>query len=331
MHDGYRLIVSSLQPEIGASTRSGPYTRLRAAVPPGHSRRLQLIKASHENAMPDSPAADSFLGRLDSAQKRSGSCLCVGLDPDLERMPTVPGAPASATERITEFCTAIVAATSQHACAFKLNLAFFERHGEAGWRALRDTLSVIPRDIPTIADAKRGDIGNTAKQYAESLFEHFGFDACTVSPYMGSESVEPFARYAGRGVFVLCRTSNPSADEFQLVGDNKPLYVAVAEHAVAWDRRYPAAVGLVVGATQPDDLKRLRAMAPDLPFLIPGVGAQGGDPQRAVRLAQTRKGRVLVNSSRSILYASSGADFAAAAGEQAIRLKKALAVNPVMA
>lgn len=281
--------------------------------------------------MPDRPAADSFLGRLDDAQRRSGSCLCIGLDPDLDRIPAVAGAPASPAERITAFCSAIVAATSRHACAYKLNLAFFERHGEAGWRALRDTLSVIPRDIPTIADAKRGDIGNTARQYAESLFDHFGFDACTVSPYMGSESIEPFARYAGRGVFVLCRTSNPSADEFQLVGGDKPLYVAVAEQAVAWNRHYPAAVGLVVGATRPDDLKRLRAMAPELPFLIPGVGAQGGDPERAVLLAQTRKGRVLVNSSRSILYASSGPDYAAAAREQAIRLKKALAVNPVEA
>lgn len=265
-----------------------------------------------------------FSDRLNLAERRSGSCLCIGLDPDLERIPSAAGLPSGVEDRIVAFNERIVEATHQYAVAYKLNLAFYERFGADGWRALERTLRSIPEEIVTIADAKRGDIGNTARFYAEAFFSQLSFDACTLSPYMGLDSIEPFAQLADKAVFVLCRTSNASADDFQLHGP-EPLYLDVARQVAEWDTQLPATVGLVVGATRPADLATVRAAAPETVFLVPGVGAQGGDPAETARIGKGRTGRVLVNSSRSILYASSGADFATAAAEEARRLNKALA------
>jgi orotidine-5'-phosphate decarboxylase len=274
--------------------------------------------------MADSRTAQTFLDRLDDAGRRSGSCLCIGLDPDLALFPTDAGLPSAIEERIVAFNVRIIEATHAHASAFKVNLAFYERFGADGWRALERTVRAIPRDIPTIADAKRGDIGNTARFYAEAFFEHLSFDACTISPYMGFDSIEPFGRYPGKGVFVLCRTSNSSADDFQLHGQERPLYLDVARRAVEWSDKMPGTVGLVVGATRPTDLAAVRAEAPETVFLVPGVGAQGADAAETVRVGRGSSGRLIVNSSRSILYASSGSDFAEAAESEARRLKAAL-------
>jgi orotidine-5'-phosphate decarboxylase len=275
--------------------------------------------------MAGSHSALTFLDRLAYAERRSGSCLCVGLDPDLARFPTDARLPSEVEERIVAFNARIVEATHRHASAFKLNLAFYERFGAEGWRALERTVRAIPRDVLTIADAKRGDIGNTARFYAEAFFERLSFDACTLSPYMGLDSIEPFARYPDKAVFVLCRTSNASADDFQLHGQDRPLYLDVARRAVAWDNQLPGTVGLVVGATRPADLAAVRAAAPETVFLVPGVGTQGADAAETVRVGRGAAGCLLVNSSRSILYASSGPDFAAAAESEARRLKEALA------
>ena len=249
----------------------------------------------------------SFRERLDAIQSQTRSCLCVGLDPDVDRIPGHIAPGADVESRIVAFTTGIIEATAGAACAYKLNLAFYERHGAAGWNALRRTAEAIPPGTIKIADAKRGDIGNTARFYAEAFFETMSFDACTLSPYMGVDSIAPFAAYADKAVFVLCRTSNESADDFQLHGPAKPLFLEVARTANAWESALPGTIGLVVGATRPDDLATVRAAAPTLPFLIPGVGAQGGDAKQTVLASRTDDGPILVNSSRSILYASSTA------------------------
>ena len=262
----------------------------------------------------------SFRARLNTIQSQTGSCLCVGLDPDVDRIPEHVARGADVESRIVAFTTRIIEATAESACAYKLNLAFYERHGAAGWNALRRTAQAIPAGTIKIADAKRGDIGNTARFYAEAFFEAMTFDACTLSPYMGVDSIAPFAAYPDKAVFVLCRTSNESADDFQLYGQAGPLFLEVARTAGAWEATFPGAIGLVVGATRPEDLAIVRDAAPTLPFLIPGVGAQGGDPRQTVRASRTDGGQILVNSSRSILYASSGPDFEDAASREAAKL-----------
>jgi len=216
----------------------------------------------------------------------------------------------------------IVDATADLVCAYKLNAAFYEAEGSPGWKALADTISYIPDRIPVIIDAKRGDIGNTARMYARSAFEALGGDAITVNPYMGSDAVEPFLDYAEACVFVICLTSNPSCAEFQkLVCAGKPVYQHVAERAVVWSRR--GSCGLVVGATQAEELGAVRRIAPDLPILIPGIGAQGGDLETSVRLSTDgRDAPALISSSRAILYASEGGDFAEAARKAAGRLRE---------
>ncbi len=251
----------------------------------------------------------------------------MGLDPDPKRIPdsVLPDLPVA--DRIVAFNKAIISATADLACAYKLNLAFYELHGAAGWEALRQTREELPEHVVAIADAKRGDIGNTARFYAETFYGELSFDACTVSPYMGLDSVAPFAAFPGRCTFVLCRTSNATADDFQLVGTPEPLYIQLARRANDWNDQLTGSVGLVVGATRVDDLAAVRAVSPRLPFLVPGVGAQGGDPKSTVAAAHTETGPILVNSSRSILYAASGPNFVEAAREEAHRLALALAVR----
>ena len=255
----------------------------------------------------------TFLEKLAAAVHRNQSLVCVGLDPDPALMPAGIG--------VLEFNRAIIAATSDFACAYKPNLAFYEALGIDGLVALKDTLKSIPAHIPVIADAKRGDIGNTAKAYARAVFEYYGFDACTVNPYLGSDAVEPFLQWRDKATFILCRTSNAGAADFQSLRCETPkgtkhLYEIVAATANGWDQY--GNVGLVVGATYPDELKAVRQAYPDMPFLIPGIGAQGGDLTFTVNNGlDTKKEKTVINSSRQILYASRGKDFAEAARKAA--------------
>lgn len=271
------------------------------------------------------PSDLSFLARLRHLQQQKQSCLCVGLDPDLPRLPFHLRETYPPEEALVVFCRAIIAATAPLACAFKVNLAFFEVLGSPGWRALEAVFAAIPPDTVSIADAKRGDIGNTARCYAHSLFDHLGADAATVAPYMGRDSVEPFLQYPGKGTFVLARTSNPGANDFQEQKvDGVPLYLHVARQVARWGADTPGSAGLVVGATEAAPLLALRAACPTLPFLIPGVGAQGGTVADVLQAA-TPDGPVLVNSSRQLLYASAGTDFAEAATHEAAALRQRLA------
>jgi len=246
-----------------------------------------------------------FVDKLLAASRDNHSLLCIGLDPDTARMPKMS---------IAEFNKAIIAATSELVCAYKPNLAFYEALGIPGLEALEQTIDYIPDHIPIIGDAKRGDIGNTAKAYAKGLFEAFSFDAATINPYLGFDAVEPFLKFEDKGIFILCRTSNPSAADFQdLTGaDGRPLYEVVAGKAREWNTA--SNIGLVVGATYPQELKKIRQLCPDMPILIPGIGAQGGDLVQAITDGVDDQGeKAIIAVSRQVLYASQDKDFAEAA------------------
>ncbi|HET6568936.1 MAG TPA: orotidine-5'-phosphate decarboxylase [Rhodothermales bacterium] len=266
--------------------------------------------------------AVSFTERLRRIQSKKSSSLCIGLDPDPDLLPKHLSARQALPEAILAFNSAIIEATRHTACAFKVNFAFYEVLGTEGWRVLYETVQMLPEDVLIIADAKRGDIGNSARFYARATFEELGCDAITVTPYMGRDSIEPFLQYEGKAAFILARTSNPGASDFQEQQiHDKPLYRLVAESVARWDHHAKGTAGLVVGATSSDALDALRQICPTLPFLIPGVGAQGGDADTVMRSAATPDGPVLVNSSRAILYASAGEDFAQAAAREAERLR----------
>ncbi len=223
---------------------------------------------------------------------------------------------------ILEFNKAIIAATCDLVCAYKPNLAFYEALGPEGLAILEKTVEYIPSDIPIIGDAKRGDIGNTAKAYAKALFSTFGFDAATINPYLGFDSIEPFISYRNKGVFILCRTSNKGASDFQdlLCASGSPLYEVVAQKAKQWNAY--GNVGLVVGATYPEELKKVRSICPEMCLLIPGIGAQGGDLASAVGYGVDAQGeKAIIAISRQILYASKEKDFAEAARNVAERIR----------
>lgn len=260
----------------------------------------------------------NFHKSLRKAQGKSNSLLCVGLDTDIRKIPVFM---REKKNPILEFNQRIIEATHDLVCSYKLNLAFYEALGQRGWHTVHKTLAHIPPGIITIGDAKRGDIGNTAELYASALFDDFNFDACTVSPYMGKDSVEPFLRNAGKGVFVLAVTSNPGSMEFQhLKVKGRALYEHVIERVVQWNTKNNC--GLVVGATRPEQLKRVRSIAPELPFLIPGIGTQGGDLRASIKYGCDKNGQMaIINASRSIIYASSGKDFAQAARNAALKLR----------
>lgn len=270
--------------------------------------------------------ADPFSARLRSIQADKDTAVCVGLDPVPARLPAPLRDGRLETEAVRTFCSTIIEATAPYACAFKANYAFFEALGPAGLTVLAQVVATIPDNCLTIADAKRGDIGHSARFYAKSMFDDFGFDACTVSPYLGGDSVAPFLEREGTCAFVLARTSNDGAADFQegCTCDGEPLYRRVAEKAASWSEEVDGAAGLVAGATAPKALRELRDVCPTLPFLVPGVGAQGGSPSAVMEAAATDDGPVLVNSSRSIIYASEGADYADAAAEAANDLREAL-------
>jgi len=250
--------------------------------------------------------------KLTTIQQAHNSWLCVGLDPVMERLPAVV---LDEEEPLVAFCQAIIEATADLVCAYKPNLAFWLAEGVRGLAALKTVLEAVPQDIPVILDAKFGDVGHTAAAYARFAFGRLGVDAVTATPYLGLDSLRPFLEHADRGVFLLARTSNPSAPDVQdrPVG-RRLLYEQVAWLATQWDAEMPGTCGLVVGATYPQELARLRAQAPTLPFLIPGVGAQGGSLEGAVAYGPTADGvGPVINSSRGILYASHAPDFAQAA------------------
>ncbi len=259
----------------------------------------------------------NFVEKLTNAARKNKSLLCVGLDPDPERMPD--------NVSVFEFNKAIIDATSDLVCAYKLNLAFYEALDEPGLDALKHTIKQIPTDIPVIGDAKRGDIGNTAKAYAKAIFSNLNCDATTVNPYLGFDSIEPFIQYTDKGVFILCRTSNAGALDFQSLRceaepDYRPLFEIVALRAGQWNTR--GNIGLVVGATSPEELRLVRQIQPDMPLLIPGIGAQGGELASAVRYGVNSKGEgAIINSSRQVIYASRGKDFARAARQVAASLR----------
>jgi len=260
----------------------------------------------------------NFIEKLTTAARKNDSLLCVGLDPDPELMP--------GGIRVPEFNQKIIDATSDLVCAYKLNLAFYEALGDEGINALKQTIARIPDDIPVIGDAKRGDIGNTAKAYARAVFDVMEFDAATVNPYLGFDSVEPFIRYADKGVFILCRTSNSGAIDFQSLrceteSGYRSLFEIVAMKASQWNTH--GNIGLVIGATYPEELGLIRQSHPDMPILIPGVGAQGGDLASAVRYGVDAQGeKAIINSSRQIIYASRESDFAQAARRGASELRE---------
>ncbi len=264
----------------------------------------------------------TFSERLTHIQADKRSLLCIGLDPDYDRLPASVRDGRSPAGAIVAFHAALIAATAPYACAYKINFAFFEAHGAAGWEALQHTRALIPPDTLAIADAKRGDIGNSAQFYARSVFETMDFDACTVSPYMGRDSVAPFLAYPGKAAIILARTSNAGgADLQELESEGKKIYLHTALLARTWAKDLPGEAGLVVGATNAAPVSAIRAACPTLPFLIPGVGAQGGDPREILDAAGHGYGLNLINSSRQILYASSGPDFAEAAVREAIALR----------
>ncbi|MDM8000807.1 MAG: orotidine-5'-phosphate decarboxylase [Dehalococcoidia bacterium] len=253
---------------------------------------------------------------LRTAQKNQ-SLVCLGLDPDPQLMPRIG---------VFEFNKAIIDATSDLVCAYKPNLAFYEALGIDGLVALQKTVEHIGGKVPVIGDAKRGDVGNTSRAYARALFDVFGFDAATVNPYLGFDSLEPFLSYKDKGVFIICRTSNAGAADFQDLSCSSPhgphrLYKIVAEKAQEWNREDN--IGLVVGATYPEELLSVRQACPRMTLLIPGIGAQGGSLDLAVRYGPDANGqRAIFASSRQILYASSGSDFERAAREAADHLRR---------
>lgn len=265
-----------------------------------------------------------FSSRYDLFQliKQKKSYLCVGLDTDMRR---IPRHLLSASDPVFEFNRQIIDATLDYAIAYKPNLAFYEAEGTRGWESLQRTFNYLPPDVFKIADAKRGDIGNTSEMYARAFFETMGADAITVSPYMGEDSVRPFTGFAGKWVVVLAHTSNPGSRDFQLRQDSsgKKLYESVMEQCQAWapaDR-----LMFVVGATHPDAMIHVRTQVPEHFLLVPGVGAQGGDLEAISKAGLNTMGGLIVNASRSILYASDGPDFALAAGREARQLQEQMA------
>jgi len=271
-------------------------------------------------------SGQAFLEMLQQAQQRNGSMLCVGLDPEPSRF---PGAMRGDAGRIHEFCARIVEATADLAIAFKPQIAYFAAHrAEAQLEQLIAHIRQVAPHVPVILDAKRGDIGSTAQQYAKEAFERYGADAVTLSPFMGFDSVEPYLQYPGKGAFLLCRTSNPGGDDLQnqrlgSVAGEPLLYEHVARLAQGpWNLN--GQLGLVVGATYPNEIERVRRVAPTAPLLIPGVGAQGGDAVATVKAGWRPDAPIVVNSSRAILYASQGDDFADAARAEARRTRDLL-------
>jgi orotidine-5'-phosphate decarboxylase len=263
-----------------------------------------------------------FTDKLASAASRNRSLLCVGLDVDPR---LAPPSLVGSDGWIERFALGIVEATADLVCAYKPNIAFYEALGIDGYHGLRRVLDGLPKDVLRVIDAKRGDVGNTAEAYARALFDVWGFDAATVNPYQGTDALAPFISYRDRGLFILCKTSNPGSGDFQDLtvdwdGARMSLYEAVAHKTLSWNGA--GNCGLVVGATYPHQLARVREIAPNLPILLPGVGVQEGDLEAAVRAGVDRAGGgLVVNASRGVIYASNGDDWQSAARAAALALR----------
>ena len=267
-----------------------------------------------------------FLDQLRQAERQNSSLLCIGLDPDPTRFPDAMRGDAS---KIYDFCAAIVEATADVAMAFKPQIAYFAAHrAEPQLERLVAHMRSIAPQVPVILDAKRGDIGSTAEQYAIEAFERYGVDAVTLSPFMGFDSVVPYLKYHDKGAFLLCRTSNAGGDDFQpqrlATVAGTPMFYEHIASLVQGPWNLNGQLGLVVGATYPAEIERVRAIAPTVPLLIPGVGAQGGDAAATVKAGWREDGPIIVNSSRSILYASEGEGYALAARREALKTRDVL-------
>jgi orotidine-5'-phosphate decarboxylase len=261
----------------------------------------------------------NFKEHVISTIKNKNSAVCVGLDVEPGKIPAVL---KNEKNPVLKFNQEIIAATKEYTAAYKPNLAFYEQTGIKGLECFEKTLEFMGGDVIKIADAKRGDIGNTSKKYAHAFFEHFSCDAVTVSPYMGEDSITPFLEKEDKGVFILALTSNKGSFDFQMqkMADGRYLYEFVIEKINSWNAKKNC--GLVVGATHPELFEGIRKLAPDLPYLIPGIGAQGGDLENTVKYGFVKNDVLsLVNSSRAIIFASDGPDFAERAGEEARKLR----------
>ncbi len=254
--------------------------------------------------------------------KKKQSFLCVGLDTDLSK---IPAHLLSFEDPIFEFNKAIIDATKDLAVAYKPNIAFYERYGVKGWQSLEKTLNYIPKECFTIADAKRGDIGNTSLYYAETFFKTFPFDSVTVAPYMGSDSVKPYFKFENKWVILLALTSNEGAKDFQFIEnkEGKMLFQQVLEKSSTWGTDENTMY--VVGATRAEGIGEVRQLVPNHFFLVPGVGAQGGSLEDVVKFGFNKECGLLVNSSRGIIYASNGEDFATAAKSAATSIQQEMA------
>jgi len=272
----------------------------------------------------------TFNQKLNTIQKKNNSLVCVGLDSNFERIPEFVKKNSNTAEAMFYFNKQIIDQTYDLVCAYKPNIAFYEAEGDKGFQALKNTVSYIKKknkDLLVICDAKRADIGSTNRGYVKAVFDYFGFDAVTIHPYLGQEALQPFLELKNKGFIILCRTSNPGAGEFQdLVCDNKefgklPLYKMVA-HRVSkyWNKNSNCM--LVVGATYPDELAEVRKIVKEMTLLIPGIGKQGGDIQKTVEAGKNNQARgMIINSSRSIIFASNGRDFAEKARQETKKLK----------
>jgi orotidine-5'-phosphate decarboxylase len=273
--------------------------------------------------------SSTFGDRLIDAARANDSLLCVGLDPVQARFPDPLADEPDLTRAIVSFNAGVIAATSDLVCAYKPNLGFYLAYGAAGVAALEETRRLIPTHIPIILDAKVCDIGSTAEAYATGYFDTWGFDAVTVNPYLGEDSLAPFLSRHDRGVVVVCKTSNPGSADLQdltldATNGQQPLYLTVADRVAVWAERWPATLGLVVGATYPDELAEVRRRCPNAPILLPGIGAQAGDLEASLRAGLDSRGLgLIVSASRSVLYAGTiqDADWTVAVRTEAIRLR----------
>ncbi|WKZ60291.1 MAG: orotidine-5'-phosphate decarboxylase [Cyclobacteriaceae bacterium] len=256
--------------------------------------------------------------------RKKQSYLCVGLDTDIKK---IPDHLKGEKDPVFEFNKQIIDATHNYCVAYKPNIAFYEALGPKGWESLQKTLEYVPKDCFTIADAKRGDIGNTSSLYARAFFENMNFDSITVAPYMGEDSIKPFLQFKDKWVILLAHTSNPGSADFQLIESkvtDRRLYEEVILKAKTWST--PEQLMFVVGATQADKIKHIRELAPEHFFLVPGIGAQGGDLEMVSKNGMNKECGLLVNSARAIIYASSGNDFAQAAAREAKAVQEQMRV-----
>jgi len=264
----------------------------------------------------------NFQTKLNTTIKKNNSLLCIGLDPEIEKLPKHL---LKKADPVFEFNKSIIDKTEDLVCTYKPNIAFYEAYGLTGLASLKKTIDYIHskyKEIPIILDAKRADIGNTAKMYAKAVFEYWNVDSITLNPYLGFDAIEPFLEYKNKGIIVLCRTSNPSASNFQdLKINGKKLFVKVAEEVIKWNKKYRNCL-IVIGSTWPEEMKIIRRMAEDMFFLVPGTGTQGGDLKKTLESGLTKdKSGLIINVSRGIIYASNRKDFAEKARQKAIEIR----------